>query len=423
MRVLPEPEPVVVSPGPSFTRSSRLSQRSDRHSFSPIAGSLRHLASLLNSPSLRNVSVQPWSRQSSHDAVDVLYSNGGTVTMDELTYIQDLGEGGFATVALYSYKPRDPDKVKAGDGPGCPLVALKCMKSAPEAQRAHFQAEALLLKALRHPNVVACYGCVQPSPIKCHSVDLPDLMFLQEYCAGGTLLDKQLTGSYTALEALQWLADVAHGMAYLHMPRPGLCITHRDLKLENILLSDQGVAKVSDFGLSRLLPPVPVEPRTPRVTPVTPRAPVSMSKGGRDMTGQRGSALYMAPEVIMCEAYDHKVDVFSYGVVAFELLTHSRAYADMDLSEEALVASVVGVGGHALRPVPPRRWPPSVTKLVTTCWAHDASQRPEFGEVVSSLEALLEQARSTPLDEPNALLRRLAPLDNATPASACCTLQ
>ena len=76
------------------------------------------------------------------------------------------------------------------------------------------------------------------------------LMFLQEYCDGGSLLDQLRYPHYSALQALKWIRDVAAGMAYLHSK--GVQIAHRDLKLENILLS-HGVAKVADFGLSRLL--------------------------------------------------------------------------------------------------------------------------------------------------------------------------
>ena len=77
-------------------------------------------------------------------------------------------------------------------------------------------------------------------------------MFLQEFCDGGTLLDKvNVPNSYTALEGLRWMTEVACGMSYLHS-RPGIRIAHRDLKLENIMLH-QGRAKVGDFGLSRLI--------------------------------------------------------------------------------------------------------------------------------------------------------------------------
>ena len=76
-------------------------------------------------------------------------------------------------------------------------------------------------------------------------------MFLQEYCADGTLLEQlRKPSGYTADQALSWVRDVARGMEYLHGSR--IQIAHRDLKPENILLCG-GVAKVADFGLSRIV--------------------------------------------------------------------------------------------------------------------------------------------------------------------------
>ena len=265
---------------------------------------LMNLASLLNSPSMRRLDdglgdtdASGRKRRTSRDAVAELLAMESTVTMSELTHIKELGEGGFATVGLYSYSPSGSGSVPDGlaadpstDASDPKLVALKVMKSkipdpnwrpapgvegepppmvdVPDSWRRTFQSEALVLKALRHPNVVACYGCVQPSVERLLFEDgKEELMFLQEFCPGGTLEDKvHKPRSYTALEALTWVTDVAEGMAYLHS-RPGIKIAHRDLKLENILLSDKGVAKVGDFGLSRLVVGEDVQSQSPGPEP------------------------------------------------------------------------------------------------------------------------------------------------------------
>lgn len=177
-----------------------------------------------------------------------------TVGIDELRFVKRLGEGGFAFVDLY-------ERTISGTG-DIVQYAVKVMKDkmmmppleaygeprivpVPDAERIHFLTEAVLLKALRHKNVVGCYGCVKEPDGEDGSHPPPKL--LQEFCPGGTLLDQLQRPRYTSEQALKWLREVALGMEYLHMSG-GM---HRDLKPENVMLKDN-VAKVADFGLFRL---------------------------------------------------------------------------------------------------------------------------------------------------------------------------
>ena len=85
-------------------------------------------------------------------------------------------------------------------------------------------------KALRHQNVVACFGSVLRSEASAAAAGENELMFLQEYCADGTLLEQlRKPSGYTADQALRWVRDVARGMEYLHGSR--IQIAHRDLKV------------------------------------------------------------------------------------------------------------------------------------------------------------------------------------------------
>ncbi|KOO32469.1 serine threonine-protein kinase ht1-like protein [Chrysochromulina tobinii] len=319
------------------------------------------------------------------------------------------------------------------------------MVDVPASWRDIFMAEALISKALHHPNVVLSYGCVRPS--KDTALDfLPEvqsrdfweadkepLMFAQEYCDGGSLLDKvRQPGSYTAREALLWCVDVAAGMEYLHS-RTEVRVAHRDLKLENIVLSG-GRAKVVDFGLARLivhdelsrghaeLPFTTSPARKPSPLPGQTSSPPNGSPNGSpkgslssDVTGQTGSMRYMAPEVWASESYTHKVDVFSFAILAFELLSRTRAYESQYLTMQQVARAVAE---SALRPNLPKRWPAALSELLARSWAHNADDRPEFAEIHTELCQMKARADSVSVGLPNELYDALVP-----PVRGCCTVQ
>ena len=128
-----------------------------------------------------------------------------------------------------------------------------------------------------------------------------------------------------------------------------------------------------------------------------------------DLTGQTGSARYMAPEVHRGEQYNQKVDVYSFGIVAWEMFTRSRAYERTYMSSEQIAAAVAGE--QALRPKVPPHWPQALAELVTSCWHPDPLQRPDFGEVIMQLRALiaLGEDQNGQTEDGAALLLSLAP--------------
>ena len=194
---------------PSALESSNQQPRSQSNGM--LAGkrvTIRQIALLLNSPTLRNIKTTPARRQRKSDAVDALLKLDAQISLDELKHVKRLGEGAFATVDLYKFSPgvdRSRSIAKLASGTN---VALKTMKNkipgrrdprnpevpvwvdVPADWRITFQAEALVLKALQHPNVVASYGCIAPSVRReLFQGGTDELMFLQEYCDGGSLLD------------------------------------------------------------------------------------------------------------------------------------------------------------------------------------------------------------------------------------------
>ena len=205
-----------------------------------------------------------------------------TVDESSLSFVRRLGEGAFAIVDLCKYTgdgllplaaapaAADPHGRPPADAPrpraGGVLVAVKKMKThlpmvvnayssvepelvpVPEKWVTNFQSEGVLLRTLRHPNVVGCYGST--------AVVLPDgrksLHFVLEYMPGGTLRERIIAADYDATTALGWLLGVARGLEYLHHHAAGARLAHRDLKPENIMLSADGTAKIGDFGLCKV---------------------------------------------------------------------------------------------------------------------------------------------------------------------------
>ena len=405
---------------------------------------------MLNSPAFRRpgkTAVEPRLRRSSHELVNEHFRQSADIRMDHLVHVRRLGDGGFSKVDLYMWtNPESPThgsvpvaiKVLKRKIPGPPDPAGRMsMVDVPSSWRDIFMAEALISKALHHPNVVLSYGCVRPS--KDTALDfLPEvqsrdfweadkepLMFAQEYCDGGSLLDKvRQPGSYTAREAVAWCVDVAAGMEYLHS-RTEVRVAHRDLKLENIVLSG-GRAKVVDFGLARLIVndelsrshaelPLTTSPAR-KPSPLRGRTS-SPPKGAlsSDVTGQTGSMRYMAPEMWASEPYTHKVDVFSFAILAFELLSRTRAYEGHYLTMQQVARAVAESG---LRPNLPKRWPTALSKLLACSWAQNADDRPEFAEIHTELCRMKARADSVPEGLPNELYDALVP-----PVRGCCTLQ
>ena len=142
----------------------------------------------------------------------------------------------------------------------------------------------------------------------------------------------------------------------------------------------------------------------------SPSLPPSMESPVPDMTGETGSCRYMAPEVWAHEHYTHKVDVFSFGVLCYELLAKKRAYADV-LMTATQISRAVHAG--SLRPAVPAHWPAVVQTLLSSCWAGEPADRPEFEQIVTTFEQLADIASSSPPGQPNELLDGLMPLRSA----------
>ncbi|KAL7131325.1 hypothetical protein ABFS83_13G189900 [Erythranthe nasuta] len=268
----------------------------------------------------------------------------------DLEELRELGSGTYGTV--YHGKWRGSD------------VAIKRIKkscfvgrsSEQERLSADFWHEAEILSKLHHPNVVAFYGVVQDGPGG-------TLATVTEYMVNGSLRhvliskDRHLDRRKRLIIAM----DAAFGMEYLHSRN----IVHFDLKCDNLLVNlkdpSRPICKVGDFGLSKIK----------RNTLVT--------------GGVRGTLPWMAPELLngSSSMVSEKVDVFSFGIVLWEILTGEEPYANMHYG-----AIIGGIVNNTLRPPVPSFCDPEWRLLMEQCWAPDSLARPSFTEIAARLRSM-----------------------------------
>ncbi|KAL4372258.1 serine/threonine-protein kinase STY17-like [Arachis ipaensis] len=169
--------------------------------------------------------------------------------------------------------------------------------------------------------------------------------------------------------------EISQAMQYLHHHNPK--IIHRDLKPSNIFLDDALHVRVADFGHARFL-------------------------GDQEMalTGETGTYVYMAPEVIRCEPYNEKCDVYSFGIILNELLTGKHPYIETEYGPTKIAMEVVE---GKLRPMLPcdddANLMEELIDLINLCWDANPSTRPSFAAITRTLEIYvnkLYQTISTP---------------------------
>ncbi|KAL6655135.1 hypothetical protein ACP70R_005961 [Stipagrostis hirtigluma subsp. patula] len=232
-------------------------------------------------------------------------------------------------------------------------VAIKVLK--PERINAdmqrEFAQEVYIMRKVRHKNVVQFIGaCTKP----------PNLCIVTEYMSGGSVYDylHKHKGVFKLPALLGVAIDVSKGMSYLHQNN----IIHRDLKTANLLMDVNGTVKVADFGVAR----------------------VKAQSGV--MTAETGTYRWMAPEVIEHKPYDHKADVFSFGILMWELITGKIPYEYLTPLQAA-----VGVVQKGLRPTIPKNTHAKLAELLQKCWQQDPAQRPDFSEILETLQRISEE--------------------------------
>ncbi|CAK9033269.1 Glutamine synthetase leaf isozyme [Durusdinium trenchii] len=256
---------------------------------------------------------------------------------------------------------------------GSPVAIKTVLKTMAKDHEfiSRFMLEIKLMSNLHHPNIVMFLGaCINPVSKMC---------LVLEYCIYGSLHDFLSTRKaendpedlVTLHRIIRFGIDIARGVNYIHQK----CnIIQRDLKARNVLVDVHLNAKVADFGLSRL------------------------KDEDAGMTAC-GTPAWTAPEIVKLEQYDEKVDVYSFGIVMWELISREEPYQGQGGVQVAYMAVEQG-----LRPEIPPYCPELFAQLMVECWEENPDMRPDFGQILERLFAMMKVIDDAVIrDLPNAI--------------------
>lgn len=284
---------------------------------------------------------------------DRRWRDNWAIEYKEIVFGPRIGAGGFGEVYKCKYDKK--------------MVAVKTLQKIedddPQALMAEFMVEMKLMSKLRHPNIVEFIGAC---------IHNPNLAIILEFMAGGSLYRaihrrrRNVLGPFPLLKTV-WIAfGVAKGMAHLHSQYP--VVIHRDVKSPNVLLgTNVREVKITDFGLSRL-----------RVNSYV-------------NTGPGGTPEWMAPELLRQDPFNEKSDVFSFGVILWELVMCEKPWRD---DHPMQIVFKVGSRGEKLPTPPPESCEPELREMIVECFADNPKRRPDFKRIVERLDVMCHRVDS-----------------------------
>lgn len=248
-------------------------------------------------------------------------------TIESLRVIREISFGGSGKV------------VEVGKEEKYALKMMNPEETSVEKQR-NFLGEYEKLNYLNHPNIIKTHGIFM-------SDEKNPLSILLEFCP--TDISRAIkTDSLSPLELAKSIIQIAEAMRYVH----AMQIIHRDIKPQNILIAQDGLIRVSDFGISKL-----------------------MTTEEQSTAHGVGTQRFMAPEILNEEKYDQMVDVYSFGVLLYFMLSDG----------EMPKITVVQVGNGKKAPIP-SNFTSFSQKLIDRCWNFDPKERPSFKEICTEIE-------------------------------------
>lgn len=210
-----------------------------------------------------------------------------------------------------------------------------------------FNTEVTTLSRLHHPNVIKLVGACSSPPVFC---------VITEFLSGGSLRSFLHKLDHKALpldKIISISLDIARGMSYIHSQG----VVHRDVKPENIIFDEEFCAKIVDFGIA------------------------CEEEYCDPLANDTGTFRWMAPEMMKHKSYGRKVDVYSFGLILWEMFSGSIPYEELNPFQAAFA-----VFDKNVRPAIPTSCPAPVRLLIEQCWASHPEKRPDFFQIVQILE-------------------------------------
>ena len=281
-----------------------------------------------------------------------------------------LGAGGMGEV----YRARDTKLDRD--------VALKVLPEAFTAdpdRLARFEREARVLASLNHPNIAQIHGLEETGGTRALVLELVE---------GPTLADRLAQGPIPLDEVLSIAWQIAFALQGAHEAG----VVHRDLKPPNIKVRDDGTVKVLDFGLAKALDPAPAAAPPPEAdTLQSPTLTASVTRMGAGLI--LGTPAYMSPEQAEGQPTDTRADLWSFGVILYEMLAGERLFAGETVAQ--VLARVID-RDLDLSVLPPST-PKPVRRLLGRCLERDRRRRMrDAGEAISDLEAAASASEAPP---------------------------
>uniref|UniRef100_A0A665VND6 Tyrosine-protein kinase n=1 Tax=Echeneis naucrates TaxID=173247 RepID=A0A665VND6_ECHNA len=281
-----------------------------------------------------------------------------------LIFLKQLGKGNFGSVEMCRY---DPLQDSTGE-----VVAVKKLQHSTAEHLRDFEREIEILKSLHHENIVKYRGV-------CYSAGRRNLRLIMEYLPFGSLRDYLIKHKdhFDSKKLLHYATQICKGMHYLGTKR----YIHRDLATRNILVESEMRVKIGDFGLTKVLPQDKeyYTVREPGESPI----------------------FWYAPESLTESKFSVASDVWSFGVVLYELFTYSdkncsppAVFMDKMGNEkqgQMIVYHLIDLLKQGYRLPAPDNCPKEIRQIMTECWSSDLKLRPTFSTLIHSVETVRDR--------------------------------